>query len=194
MLSAQDAEGYTTLFNGKDLSGWQGAVENYEVKDGTLMCKPGKGGTLYAMDEYGDFSFRMEFKLPPGGNNGVAVRAPIKGDPAWAAFEIQTLDNTAEKYKNLKPYQFHGSVYGLVPAKRGFLRPLGEWNYQDITFRGQHVTVTLNGTTIVDQDLSKIDLDKVEKVPGGMKRTSGLIGFAGHSDPVQMRHVKIKKL
>ncbi|MGI9244461.1 MAG: 3-keto-disaccharide hydrolase, partial [Verrucomicrobiales bacterium] len=194
MLSDHDAEGYTTLFNGKDLSGWQGAVENYEVKDGTLMCKPGKGGTLYAMDEYGDFSFRMEFKLPPGGNNGVAVRAPIKGDPAWAAFEIQTLDNTAEKYKNLKPYQFHGSVYGLVPAKRGFLRPLGEWNYQDITFRGQHVTVTLNGTTIVDQDLSKIDLDQVEKVPGGVKRKSGLIGFAGHSDPVQMRNVKIKKL
>ncbi len=193
-LAAQDSEGYEQLFNGKDLTGWQGAVENYEVKDGTLMCKPGKGGTLYAMDEYGDFSFRMEFKVPPGGNNGVAVRAPLQGDPAWVAFEIQTLDNTAEKYKNLKPYQFHGSVYGLVPAKRGFLRPVGEWNFQDITFKGQHVTVTLNGTTIVDQDLSQIDLSKVEKVPGGMERSSGLIGFAGHSDPVQMRNVSIKKL
>lgn len=194
MLAAQDGDGFEELFNGKNLEGWQGAVENYEVKDGTLMCKPGKGGTLYAMDEYSDFSFRMEFKLPPGGNNGVAVRAPLQGDPAWVAFEIQTLDNTAEKYKNLKPYQFHGSVYGLVPAHRGFLRPLGEWNFQEITFKGQHITVTLNGTKIVDKDLSTIDLSKVEKVPGGIKRSSGLIGFAGHSDPVQMRHVRIKKL
>ncbi|MFT5410058.1 MAG: hypothetical protein ACI9NC_002785 [Verrucomicrobiales bacterium] len=193
-LGEQDSDGFTSLFNGTSLEGWQGAVENYEIKDATIMCKPGKGGTLYAMDEYTDFTFRMEFKLPAGGNNGVAVRGQLKGDPAWNAFEIQTLDNSAEKYKNLKPYQYHGSVYGLVPAQLGFLRPVGEWNFQDITFKGNHVTITLNGTKIVDKDLDTIDLSKVGKVPGGMTRKSGLIGFAGHSDPVQMRNISIKKL
>jgi len=131
-------DGYTVLFNGKDLEGWQGAVEGHEVKDGTIVLTPGKGGHLFTKEEYADFSFRFDFKLPPGGNNGVAVRYPGKGDPAWVAFEIQTLDNTADKYKNLKPYQYHGSVYGLVPAKRGFLKPVGEWNSKEIIFKGSH--------------------------------------------------------
>ena len=189
-----DEEGYTTLFNGKDLEGWQGAVDNHEVKDGAIVLKKGKGGTLFTKEEYSDFSFRFEFKLPPGGNNGVAVRYPGKGDPAWVAFEIQTLDDTAEKYKKLQPYQYHGSVYGLVPAKRGALKPVGEWNSQEIIFKGQHIKVILNGQTIVDKDLSTIDLSKVKKVPGGVKRSSGYVGFAGHGDPVQMRNVRIKKL
>jgi len=187
-------EGFKNLFDGKTLDGWQGAVDNYEAVDGTIMCKKGKGGTLYSMEEYSDFAFRFEFKVPPGGNNGVAVRYPGQGDPAWVAFEIQTLDNTAEKYKNLQPYQFHGSVYGLVPAKRGYLRPVGEWNYQEIVMKGSQITIALNGNVIVDQDLSKIDLSKIKKVPGGVKRDKGYIGFAGHSDPVQMRNIRIKKL
>ena len=192
--ASQDGEGYKTLFNGKDLEGWQGAVANHEVKDGAIVLKAGKGGTLYSKDEYTDFSFRFEFKLPPGGNNGVAARYSGKGDPAWDAFEIQTLDNTADKYKKLQPYQFHGSIYGLVPAKRGYLRPLGEWNNQEIIFKGSHVKVILNGWTIVDKDLSTIDLSKVKKVPKGVELTKGYIGFAGHGDPVQMRNVRIKSL
>ncbi len=191
---AADESGFTSLFNGKDLDGWHGAVDNYEVLDGAIICKKGKGGSLYAKEEYEDFAFRFEFKLPPGGNNGVAVRSSGKGDPAWNAFEIQILDNTHPKYAKLKPYQYHGSVYGLVPAKRGSLRPVGEWNAQEIAFTGSHVKVTLNGTVIVDKDLSEIDLSKVKRVPGGMKRKSGFIGFAGHSDPVQMRNIRIKRL
>ncbi len=190
---AQEA-GFITLFNGKNLEGWHGAVENYEVVDGAIVCKKGKGGTLYAKEEYDDFIFRFEFKLPPGGNNGVAVRSPGQGDPAWEAFEIQILDNTHPKYANLQPYQFHGSVYGLVPAKREGLKPVGEWNQQEILFKGSHVKVTLNGTVILDQDLSKIDLGKVKRVPKGVNRKGGFIGFAGHSDPVQMRKVHIKRL
>lgn len=193
-FASQDSEGYQSLFNGNDLEGWKGAVAGHEVKDGAITLKPGQGGTLYSSDEYADFSFRFEFKLPPGGNNGVAVRYSGEGDPAWVAFEIQTLDNTADQYKNLAPYQYHGSVYGLVPAKRGYLRPVGEWNSEEIIFQGSHAKVILNGWTIVDQDLSAIDLTKVKKVPGGMQRTSGHIGFAGHGDPVQMRNVRIKKL
>ena len=158
------------------------------------MCKAGKGGTLYAMDEYSDFAFRFEFKVPPGGNNGVAVRAPLQGDPAWEAFEIQILDDDAEKYATLKDYQYHGSVYGSVPAKRGFLRPVGQWNYQEIRFKGSHITIELNGVAIVNKDLKDVDQSKLGKRPKGFDRPSGYIGFAGHSDPVQMRNVRIKKL
>ena len=193
-ITSDNDKGYQTLFNGKDLSGWHGAVNNYEVFDGSIMCKKGKGGTLYAKEEYGDFSFRFEFQLPPGGNNGIAVRSPGKGDPAWEAYEIQVLDDTAKKYAKLQPYQFHGSVYGLAPAQRGALLPVGEWNKQEITFKGSNIRVTLNETTILHQDISKIDLTKVKKVPKGVNRSKGFIGFAGHSDPVKFRNVRIKSL
>ena len=193
-ITSDNDKGYQTLFNGKDLSGWHGAVNNYEVVEGSIMCKKGKGGTLYAKEEYGDFSFRFEFQLPPGGNNGIAVRSPGKGDPAWEAYEIQVLDDTAKKYAKLQPYQFHGSVYGLAPAQRGALLPVGEWNKQEITFKGSNIRVTLNETTILHQDISKIDLTKVKKVPKGVNRSKGFIGFAGHSDPVRFRNVRIKSL
>ena len=193
-ITSDNDKGYQTLFNGKDLSGWHGAVKNYEVVDGSIMCKKGKGGTLYAKEEYSDFSFRFEFQLPPGGNNGIAVRSPGKGDPAWEAYEIQVLDDTAKKYAKLQPYQFHGSVYGLAPAQRGALLPVGEWNKQEITFKGSNIRVTLNETTILHQDISKIDLTKVKKVPKGVNRSKGFIGFAGHSDPVKFRNVRIKSL
>ena len=193
-ITSDNDKGYQTLFNGKDLSGWHGAVNNYEVVDGSIMCKKGKGGTLYAKEEYGDFSFKFEFQLPPGGNNGIAVRSPGKGDPAWEAYEIQVLDDTAKKYAKLQPYQFHGSVYGLAPAQRGALLPVGEWNKQEITFKGSNIRVTLNETTILHQDISKIDLTKVKKVPKGVNRSKGFIGFAGHSDPVKFRNVRIKSL
>ena len=193
-ITSDNDKGYQTLFNGKDLSGWHGAVNNYEVVDGSIMCKKGKGGTLYAKEEYGDFSFRFEFQLPPGGNNGIAVRSPGKGDPACEAYEIQVLDDTAKKYAKLQPYQFHGSVYGLAPAQRGALLPVGEWNKQEITFKGSNIRVTLNETTILHQDISKIDLTKVKKVPKGVNRSKGFIGFAGHSDPVKFRNVRIKSL
>ena len=194
-LWEMDGEGFTDLFNGRDLEGWVGAVDSYEVRDGAIVCKKGSGGTLYAKDEYEDFVFRFEFRLPEGGNNGVAIRAPLKGDPAWEAFEIQTLDNTAPKYAKLKEYQYHGSVYGLVPAHRGYLRPLGEWNFQEIHVEGSRIRVTLNGTTIVNTDIGKIDLSKIEgRIPKGVERTKGYVGFAGHSDPVEMRKVRIKRL
>lgn len=191
----QSRNQFVSLFDGKSLDGWIGATENYEVVDGKIRCKAGHGGTLLTKDEYENFVFRFEYKLPPGGNNGIAVRAPLKGDPAWEAFEIQILDDTHEKYAKLKDYQFHGSVYGLVPAKRGFNRPVGEWNFEEITMDGSHIKVVVNGTTIVDKDLSEIDLEKHEgKVPKGVHRTRGYVGFAGHSDPVEFRNVSIKRL
>jgi len=189
-----DAEGFVSLFNGKDLTGWTGSTKGYYVKDGVLICDPKKGGFLRTEKQYSDFAFRFDFKLQPGGNNGVSIRYPGKGSGAYAGMEIQILDNTAEKYAKLKPYQYHGSIYGIVPAKRGFLKPLGEWNTEEIRAKGSHITITLNGTVITDADLSKIDKPMDGKEHPGMRETCGIIGFMGHGCQVEFRNIKIKEL
>lgn len=187
--------GFTTLLSGNDLSDWQGAVEDYQLKDGVLVCRPGKGGVLFTKQEYADFVSRVEFKLPPGGNNGLAIRYPGKGRASYDAMcELQILDDTAEKYAKLDPRQYHGSVYGIVAAKRGYLRPVGEWNYQETTVVGSRITVELNGTVIVDADISGITEFKDGSPHPGKDLKSGFFGFAGHNDPVEFRNVSIKSL
>jgi hypothetical protein len=193
ILQKQDGEGFKTAFDGKTLNGWTGATSNYEVVDGTIRCKKGQGGNLFMKEEYADFSFRFEFKLPPGGNNGLGIRAPLQGNVAYSSMELQILDNTAPKYAKLQPYQYHGSIYGVKPAHRGYLRPVGEWNFQEVVAKGTHLQVILNGTRIIDEDLSKLEPQDGKKHPG-LLRPSGYIGFAGHSDPVMFRNIRIKKL
>jgi hypothetical protein len=184
---------FTTLFNGKDLSTWKGPVENYEVVDGAIVCKAGKGGTIHTPQAYKDFTARLEFKLPPGGNNGLAIRYPGEGDTAYVGMcELQVLDTEDAKYAKLDPRQVHGSAYGMVGAHRGFLRPVGEWNFQEVTVRGPTIRVELNGTVILDADLSKVTEFMGGKPHPGMTRTEGFFGFAGHNDPVAFRHVRIK--
>jgi len=167
------AAGYVSLFNGKDLSGWQGSTSGYTADGGVLICRQKGGGKLYTEQEYSDFSFRFEFKLTEGANNGIGIRTPLKGDPAFAGIEIQILDNKADRYKNLKDYQYHGSIYGVVPAKRGYLKPVGEWNSQEIICRGKHIKVILNGETIVD---------------------AGHIAFCGNGANVEFRNIRVKEL
>ena len=195
ILAKKGDEGFTTLFNGKDLEGWAGAVDNYEVKDGAILCKPGKGGVLHTKDEYGDFVARLEFKVPAGGNNGLAIRYPGQGDTAYTGMcELQVLDDSSPKYAKLDARQYHGSVYGMVAAHRGFQRPVGEWNFQEVTVKGSTIKVELNGSVIVDADVSKVTEFMGGKPHPGMNRTSGSFGFAGHGDAVQFRNVRIKKL
>jgi len=188
--------GFTSLFNGSNLDGWSGAVENYEVRDGAIVCQPGKGGTLFTSDKYANFVARLEFVVPPGGNNGLAIRYPGSGDPAYSAMcELQVLDNDSEKYAGrLDPRQFHGSAYGMVPAKTGFLRKAGLWNSQEVTVQGSRIKVELNGTVILDADLSKVTEFMADHPHPGKDLTEGHFGFAGHSDPVQFRNIKIKRL
>ena len=198
ILASKGSEGFATLFNGKDLSGWQGSVDNYEVKDGTIVCKTGKGGNLLTKDEYADFVARVEFKLPPGGNNGLAIRCPLGGDTAYAGMtELQVLDDNYEKVRGpIDPRQVHGSAYGMVAAARGYQHAIGEWNFQEVTVKGSTIRVELNGTVILDADLSKVDMATVmaKSAHPGKDRASGFFGFAGHSDPVQFRAVGIRKL
>ncbi len=189
---------FETLFNGKNLDGWVGNKQSYKVDNGTILVDPkGKGGgNLYTAKEYSNFSFRFEFQLTPGANNGLGIHAPLEGDAAYVGKELQILDNTAEKYAKLKPYQYHGSVYGIIPAKRGFLKPIGEWNHQEVIVQGSTIKIILNGTTIVDGDFLAASkngtMDK--KSHPGLQRTKGHIGFLGHGDVLRFRNIRIKTL
>ncbi len=197
-LAARDAEGFVELINGRDLSNWQGAVDNYEVKDGAVVCKTGKGGDLLTKEPYTDFVLRCEFRLPPAGNNGIALRTPPNGHSSRDGLELQVIDNDGYNAKHpnahLKPYQYHGSIYHCVGAKHGYLRPVGEWNYQEVEVRGQRIKITLNGTKILDADIDTFDRSQIENPPKGLDNRTGHIGFAGHSDPVAYRSFKVKRL
>ena len=196
ILRKHAGAGFKSYFNGKDFEGWTGPVENYEINDGAIVCKPGKGGTIYTKEEFSDFSAQLEFKLPPGGNNGLAIRYPGKGDPAYAGMcELQVLDDNYEKVRGkIDPRQAHGSAYGMVAAQRGYQHPIGEWNYQVVSVKGSQIKVELNGTIILDTDLSKVTEFMAKSPHPGKDRVSGSFGFAGHSDPVQFRNIRIKPL
>jgi hypothetical protein len=196
---AQDTDqGFTPLFNGKNLDGWVGNKESYKAKDGMIVIEPkgGGGGNLFTEKEYGDFILRFEFQLTPGANNGLGIHAPLEGDAAYVGKEIQILDNEAEKYSKLEVYQYHGSVYGVIAAKRGFLKQVGEWNQQEVIVQHPKIKVILNGETILEGDYLEASrngtLDK--KDHPGLKRSSGHIGFLGHGDVVRFRNIAIKEL
>lgn len=190
---ALTTDGCTPIFNGKDLSGWIGDVKGYSVKDGAIVCGP-NGTNLLTEKEYDNFTLRFEFKLTPGANNGIGIRTPVDGDAAYVGMEIQVLDDRDAKYATLKPYQYHGSIYGVVAAKRGAQKPVGEWNSEEIDVRGRRVKVTLNGTVIVDADLD--EASKSGTLDGndhpGLKRSTGHIAFCGHGDHVEFRNIRVK--
>ncbi len=211
ILAAQE-EGFTPLFNGKDLTGWvygrRGDAENrtgkgYQVEDGVLFTTREDGGNLFTEKEYADFILRFEFKLTENANNGIGIRAPLSGDAAYAGMEIQVLHDSGSQYTDLRPAQYHGSVYQLFPAKRGFQKPVGEWNSEEITVKGRQITVTLNGVTIVDANLDDVkdeallakhrDLGRPEG-SRGIANTKGHIGLLGHGTRVEFRNIRIREL
>ena len=195
MLSKRSETGFTQIFNGRDWTGWAGPVDNYEIVNGALRCKADAGGTIYTKETYADFVVRFEFQLPPAGNNGLAIRYPGTGDTAYVGMtELQILDTEHEKYAKLDPRQAHGSAYGMAAAARGYLRPVGEWNYQEVTVKGSTLVVELNGTRILDADLSAVTDYLDGKEHPGKSRKDGHFGFAGHRDPVAFRNIWIKPL
>ena len=190
--------GFTSLFDGKTLDGWLAPDGAYRVEDGAILCVPGGKGNLLSAREYGDFTLRFEFRLTPGANNGLGVRCPkqLEGNLHLLGTEIQILDHDHEKYASIKPYQVHGSVYGIVPAKRVVLRPIGAWNDEEVTCRGRKIRVVVNGQTIVDADLDEATKDGT--VDGqshpGLTRSRGHIGLLGHGDRVDVRNIRIQEL
>ena len=206
ILASRNDAGFKSVFNGKDFTGWAGEIENYMVDEGAITCQPDKGGTVFTEEQFGDFLVRLEFQLPPGGNNGLAIRYPGEGHGTWDSFcELQVLDDGHPKYNDpeaaqfydLNPRQAHASVYARVPSHRGYLRPTGQWNFQESTVVGHTVKVELNGFVILETDISKVDpetfmypLDKFK----GRDVMRGHFGFNGHKDPVRFRAIRIKSL
>ena len=198
LSDAEKKEGFVSLFNGLDLNQWTGNTTGYPVRDGVVEVAPGVGGggNLYTKDEFANFIYRFEFQLTPGANNGIGIRAPLEGDAAYVGMEIQVLDNEAPVYKDLHPYQYHGSVYGVIPAKRGFLLPPGEWNQEEITAKGSKIKVVLNGTVILDGDIKEASKSGTMdgKEHPGLLRPTGHLGFLGHGDVVRFRNMRVKRL
>ena len=206
-------KGFTPLFNGKDLTGWvygrrAGGAENrtgkgYQVENGVLFTTKEDGGNLFTEKQYADFVLRFEFKLTENANNGIGIRAPLVGDAAYAGVEIQVLDDSGSEYGNLRPAQYHGSIYHMFPAKRGHQKPIGEWNAEEITVKGRQISVKLNGVTITDGNLDEVkdeellskhrDLSRAEG-SRGIANSRGHVGLLGHGTRVEFRNIRIREL
>ena len=191
----RDEDGFGTIFNGKDLEGWTGNTKGYGVEDGAIRTYPKRaGGNLYTDGQFDDFVFRFAFKVPPGANNGIAVRAPLGGDAAYKGMEFQVLENSHPKYAGLKDWQFHGSIYGLAPALRGYQAPPGEWNHEEIRVVGRKARVVLNGKIIMEVDLDEVQKDGTlsGRDHPGAARAAGHLGFCGHGDVVHFKDLRVR--
>ena len=197
ILRGKDPAGFKPVFNGKNFTGWAGPLDCCRITNSAILWQRGKGGTIYTKADYTNFVVRLEFKLPPGGNNGLAIRYPGSGDTAYVGMcECQVLDDHYEQDtgQTIDPRQAHGSAYGMVAALRGYQHPIGDWNYEQVTVVGPTIKVELNGTQILDADLSKVTEFMHNSPHPGKDRTSGHFGFAGHDDPVMFRDISIERL
>ncbi len=190
--------GFEPLFDGSSLFNWTGNTTDYYPVNGELVVDPKRGGkgNLYTKKQYGDFHMKFDFQLTPGANNGLGIRTPLEGDAAYVGMELQILDNTSPIYAKLQPYQYHGSVYGIIPAKQGFLKPVGEWNEQEVIAEGNRIKVILNGEVITDGDIVQAIKDGTpdHKEHPGLLNKTGHIGFLGHGSPLKFRNIRIKEI
>lgn len=197
LASHGDDAGFQSIFNGRDFAGWEGALDTYEIADHALVTKPKTHQTIFTQEQFADFVVRLEFKLPPGGNNGLGLRYPGTGEGAYTGMcECQILDDHYEEATGQKidPRQAHGSAYGMLAAARGYQRPIGEWNFEEVTVRGSHIRVELNGTVILDGDLAKVTSTMANDAHPGKERTEGHFALLGHNDPVAFRALRIRRL
>ena len=213
LTAEEKARGFEMLFDGTDLSKWHGDLEGYTVVNGAIYVSANYGatGNLYTNKEYRNFVYRFEFCfMQEGVNNGVGIRTPENVDAAYEGMcELQILDHDAPAYAGwLQDYQVHGSIYGVVPAKRLKHKPLGEWSTEEIVVEGDHIKVTVNGEVITDADVRKVTKghnvapDGSDKNPytidghnhPGMFNYKGFISFCGHGAGLKIRNVRILDL
>jgi hypothetical protein len=193
-----DEAGFIPLFDGNTLKGWtlvNGRGPGYIVRDHTIVSPKDGGGNLFTEKEYANFVLRFEFRTEPGGNSGIGIRTPYEGTSSVEGIEIQILDDGHEMYRGkIRPEQHHGSVYGMIPARTGFLKPAGEWNAQEILAEGRRIRVTLNGVIILDASLDIVREPAVLAKHPGLKRPSGHVGLLGHDSLVEFRNLRIRPL
>ena len=205
-------QGFELLFDGSNLDNFVGNKVGYVPINGCInvTANYGNESNLYTKKEYRDFVFRFEFCfLRPGVNNGVGIRTPMGVDAAYDGMcEVQILDHDDPIYADLREYQVHGSVYGVIPAKRIKHKPLGEWSEEEIRVQGNHITVTVNGEVIVDGDIKEackghnVAPDGSDTNPytvdhhnhPGMFNKTGHIGFLGHGAGLKFRAVRVLDL
>ena len=192
-------DGFVRLFNGKTLEGWtiiNQKGSGYVAQDGKIVCpKHGGGNMFYSRKEFANFVLRLEYRMEPGGNNGVGIRAPLQGRISQVGMEIQILDDDSPRYKGkLRDYQYNASVYGVFAAHGGTPKPSWKWNKMEIRAEGRRVQVKMNGRTVVDGDLDTVKDPKVLAAHPGIARPKGYIGFLGHDTNVEFRKILIKEL
>lgn len=189
---------FVPLLDDKTLQSWVyvgNGPRGYSLVGDVLVCPASEKGNLFTRRQYSNFVLRFDFRLEEGGNNGVAIRSPLAKNAHLTGIEIQILDDTAPRYQGvIKPVQYHGSIYGVIAARRGFLKKPGEWNQQEIKASGPRIKVTLNGAIIVDADLDAVTDAAILREHPGLRRFKGHIGFLGHSSRVEFRNVRIKEL
>lgn len=194
-IASTDSDGFTPLFTGDNLGRWVGDKKDFAIDDGVLKCTSRRH--LYTKEEYANFVLRFEFKLTDAANNGIGVWVNPGDHAAYEGLELQILDNDCDKYRDrIEPYQAHGSVYGVVPAKRGHLKPDGEWNEQEVTVNGRQVTVVLNGVTITDANLDEASKGGTPdgRDHPGLARSNGRIALLGHGTELYFRNIYVKRL
>jgi hypothetical protein len=185
--------GSTSLLS-TGLVGWQqidGEEGSWKLQDGVLYTEGGSGW-LSTVREYDDFVLSLEYRVSPGGNSGVFVRAPHEGNPAYEGMEIQILDDYADEWSALRPEQYTGSIYDVqAPAERAS-KPPGEWQEMVIECRGPRVTVGLNGEKVIDTSVDFFPY-RFDTHPGLM-RHGGYIGLQNHGSRIEFRTIRIRQL
>lgn len=190
----EKADGYRLLFDGTSLDGWIDQANEYVLEDGCIVKNASGFGNLYSEDSFCNFILKFEFQLTPGANNGLGPRH-IMVPKGYLGMELQILDNDDPQYKDLKPYQYHGGLYNYAPAKRGYLKPVGEWNKQEVIAQGANIKIILNGTVILDTNIKKVIKGiPYDKVQAGLRNTCGHIAFLGHDSVVRFRYIRVKNL
>jgi hypothetical protein len=194
-LQPESRSGFVPLFDGESLAGWTSIGSrpgNWRVEDGLLVTRGDGKGWLSTNRAFGDFELTLEYRTGPAGNSGLLIRAPHRGDPSFDGMEIQILDDDAPAYRNLKPEQYTGAVYGVLAPRRGQTRPAGEWNAMRVLVEGSRVVVELNGAKVVDGDVT-VHPEVLPRHPGVLRK-NGFIGLQSHSEPVQFRKIAIKEI
>ncbi|MBN1352218.1 DUF1080 domain-containing protein [candidate division KSB1 bacterium] len=187
-------EGWVSLFNGKDLTGWIVMGEKKDgfiVEDGAIKWNGRGGWWLRSEKEYGNFILDLEYKVDPGANSGIFIRCAEEGDPPYTGFEIQVLDS----YGQEAGLHTAGSIYDVIAPSKEMSKPAGEWNQVTITCNGSLVDVAMNGEKIITSDFSKLT-DPIGKfsTPYAELPLKGYIGFQDHGNPVYYRNIRIKEL